>query len=109
MFLEGPPKIHVLTRYRDRNRSPCALAESRRVNFFDFGGGNNSIFCRREIWGEFCGELLDPQNRGSKIFGEISEHFSQTCHLILLSRCFAPLAVQYFWGHDCLNKLKNVS
>ena len=30
----------------------------------------------REIWWEFCGIFSDPQNKGSKIWGKISEHFS---------------------------------
>ena len=42
------------------------------VNFF-------LIFGReilREIWREFCGIFSDPQNKGSKISGKTSEHFS---------------------------------
>ena len=30
----------------------------------------------REIWREFCGIFSDPRNKGSKISGKISEHFS---------------------------------
>ena len=29
-----------------------------------------------EIWREFSGDFSDPQNKGSKISGKISEHFS---------------------------------
>ena len=52
--------------------SPCAPPEARRWFFF-------LIFVReicREFWWEFCGIFSEPQNKGSKFSGKISEHFS---------------------------------
>ena len=41
-------------------------------------GEFSSIFCReiwRDIWRGFCRIFSDPQNKGSKVSGKISEHF----------------------------------
>ena len=60
---------------RHHNSGPFLLAwlacRSSSVNFFDFG---EEIWW--EIWREFCRIFSEPQNKGSKISGKISERFS---------------------------------
>ena len=55
--------------------SPCAPAEARRWIFFIFSQGNFGNFSGT-FGGNFPRIFSDPQNKGSKILGKVSEHFS---------------------------------
>ena len=99
--------------------SLCSPAEERRWLFFHFGEGHFvGKFGRRS-----CGIFSDPQNKGSKMSGNISEHFRerirdskkslranfvlQACHpdslCVFSSPWFekTPTSYRRFWLEEC--------